>query len=256
MSFKLTAVLIPCLLAATISNAQQKGKTVQVDIDTLLNARPVTTFTDGKLTSWTKGIDGGGDGDGYLSMAAALFHGDKTPHALPDGSLIAATATHPAIKLHYNNTDNWNNQARYMAGEGSFAFNVPRRKYSGMYLGLTSSEGASQLKVELVYLDGAETKNFTLPDYYNDIPATDANFGYLVHDLAKWGKNDVMTEKDHHNIDLLNIHPDPKRILIRVSVSKTKPGFLMFWSATGVQAVRKPLQGGGVNKKWPGPGEN
>jgi hypothetical protein len=256
MSFKFTALLFPCLLVAAISNAQQKGKTVQIDIDTLLNARPITTFTDGKLTSWTKGIDGGGDGDGYLTMAAALFHGDKTPHALPNDPLIAAAATHPTIKLHYSNADDWNNQARYVAAEGSFAFNVPHKKYTGMYLGLTSSEGPAQLKVELIYLDGTQTKDFTLPDYYNDIPANDASFSYLVHDLAKWGKKDAMTEKDHHNIDLLNIHPDPKRVLTRVSVSKTRPGFLLFWSATGVQVVHKPLHGAVVNKKWPQPGEN
>lgn len=256
MNFKLIAFLFPCLLMASISIAQQKEKVIQIDIDTLLNARPVTTFTDGSLTSWTKGIDGGGDGDGYLTMAAAVFHGDKAPHALPDVSLIPANASHPAIKLHYDNADNWNNQARYIAGEGNFAFDVLHRKYTGMYLGLTSSEGPSQLKITLIYQDGIETKEFTLPDYFNDIPATDANFSYLVHDLAKWGKKDVMTEKDHHNIDVLNIHPDPKRVLLRISVSKTKPGFLVFWSATGVTVVRKPIRGGGVNKKSPQPGEN
>lgn len=234
MKLKPAAFFLSFILFATIAHSQQTGKTIQINIDTLLNARPVTTFAHGKLTSWTKGIDGNGDGDGYLTMAAALFHGDKCPNALPDGPLIAATSSHPAIKLHYNNTDSLSAQARYVSGAGEFAFNVPIKKYNGLYLSLTSSEGPSQLQVEFIYNDGSETKSFTLPDYYNDIAAGDENLSYAVHDLAKWGKKDIMTETNHHNIDVLNIHPDPKRVLKRVRVKKSKPGFLVFWAATGV----------------------
>jgi hypothetical protein len=221
-------------LFSSAAVAQQKNKVIQVNIDTVLNARPVTTFANGKPTSWTKGIDGNGDGDGYLTMAAALYNGDKSPHALPDDPLIPASAAHPAIKLHYSNNDSITPQARFVSGEGSFAFDVPSKKYEGLYLSLTSSEGPSLLQIELIYNDGTEVKEFTLPDYYNDIPANDVDFSYLVHDLAKWGKKDVMTESDHHNIDVLNIHPDSKRILKRVVIKKTKPGFLVFWAATGV----------------------
>jgi hypothetical protein len=45
-----------------------------------------------------------------------------------------------------------------------------------------------------------------------------------------------MTESDHHNIDVLNIHPDPKRVLKKVTVSKGKAGYMVFWAATGVTA--------------------
>ena len=139
MNFKPTIILASFTFLSVFVNAQQKGKVIQVNIDTLLNARPVTTFSNGQLTSWTKGIDGNGEGDGYLTMAAALFHGDKSPHALPDNPLIPASAKHPAIKLHYDNKDSVGFQSRYVSGEGGFAFNVPGKKYSGLYLSLTSS---------------------------------------------------------------------------------------------------------------------
>ncbi|WP_184544599.1 hypothetical protein [Mucilaginibacter sp. FT3.2] len=234
MNLKSVAFLASLILVSTIAYAQQTIKTIQINIDTLLNARPVTTFANGKLASWTKGIDGNGQGDGYLTMAAALFNGDKSPHALPDNPLIAPTSLHPAIKLHYNNGDSISSQARYVSGEGEFAFDVPDKKYKGLYLSLTSAEGSSQLLVEFIYKDGSETRSFTLPDYYNDIAQGDENLSYAVHNLAKWGKKDVMAETDHHNIDVLNIRPNPKRVLKRISVKKNKPGFLVFWAATGV----------------------
>jgi hypothetical protein len=45
-----------------------------------------------------------------------------------------------------------------------------------------------------------------------------------------------MTEKDHHNIDLLKIHPDPVKTLKSIYINKTKPGYLVLWAAVGVKA--------------------
>jgi hypothetical protein len=246
MSLKKTAFVISFVLLSGIANAQQKRKIIQINIDMLLNARPVTTFNNGTLTSWTKGIDGNGDGDGYLILSASIFQGDKNPHALPDNPLIPATAAHPAIKLHYSNKDSASYQVRYVSGIGEFAFALPHKKYSGLYLSLTSSEGPSQLQVILTYKDGTEAKDFTLPDYYNDIVTNDISLSYLVHDLAKWGKENVMAESDHHNIDVLNIHPDAKRVLTSVSVKKNKPGFLVFWAATGTCILPNHSRQGGL----------
>jgi hypothetical protein len=233
MNCKRIVPLVICLVSTVAVYAQQSDKIIQINIHKLLNARPVTTLTKGKLQSWVTGIDGGGTGDGYLTMSAGLFNGDKTPHALPDDPLIAGNASHPPILLHYKNGDN-GNQTRNIAGADSFSFDVPQKRYAGLYLSLTSSEGPSQLHIALTYADGSETKDFTLPDYYNDIAEGDANLSYAVHDLAKWGPKNNMTENDHHNIDLLNIHPDPKRVLEKVRVSKDKAGYLVFWAATGV----------------------
>jgi len=212
----------------------KKEKVIQINIDKILNARPVTTLTDGKLVTWTKGIDGNGEADGYLTMTAALFNGDKDPKALPDNPLFPSNDKHPEVLLHYSNSDGISKQAFAITGAGSFIFNVPAKKYSGLFLALTSAEGASQIKIKLQYTDGVESKSFEVPDYYKDIPAEDPNFCYLAHDLAKWGTKNNMTEMNHHNIDLMNIHPDENRKLVSMQVEKSEAGYLVFWAATGV----------------------
>ncbi len=212
----------------------KKVKVIQIDVSGILNARPVTVLNDGKLFGWTTGIDGGGTGDGYLTRAAALFNGDKNPHALPDKPVFAANASHPKIVLHYSNDDTTNSQSLNIAGEGEFEFNVPEGTYTGMYLCLTSSEGPSHLQFTLVYTDGAEVQDFILPDYYNDLKPRDHNIMYVAHDLAKWNKQNKMAETNHHNIDAVNIHPDAKRVLTAIKVKKAKSGYLVFWCATGV----------------------
>lgn len=234
---KATLLLIACLLGLPVNHLLSPAEVLQVDVSSLLNARPVTTLTNGKLITWNKGIDGGGTADGYLTQAAALFNGDKDPQALPNDPAFAASTSHPEIILHYNNADSVNNQARSVAGAGEFSFKVPEKKYSDMYLALTSSEGASPLKIQLIYADGLISyRNFLMPDYYQDLPPTDPNICYLAHNLAKWGTKNNMREKDHHNIDLLNLHPDPARVLTGIKIKKGQTGYLVFWAATGVTA--------------------
>jgi len=218
-----------CFIDATFQN----DKAIQFDLTKILNARPVTTFNNNKLTTWTKGIDGGGLGDGYLTQSAALFNGDKDPLALPDDPLFAADVHHPQIKLHYSNTDTLHNQTCNVSGKGNVEFAVPSTKYKTIYLALTSSEGQSDLKISFTYNDGVVSQDFVLPDYYADLKSDDLNLCYLAHDLAKWGNKNNMTEKDHHNIDLLKIKADPKRVLKNIRIDKSKPGYLVFWAATG-----------------------
>jgi hypothetical protein len=221
------------LLVVGITVKGQNTQIIQFNIGNILNARPVTTLTNNKLISWTKGIDGNGTGDGYLTLSAALFNGDKEPHALPDSAVIAANSVHPEIKLHYSNRDSVNYQTCNIRGEGIIEFTTLNLKYEAIFLALTSSEGLSYLKIKLNYSDGSSSQNFTLPDYYSDIKANDASFSYLVHDLAKWGNRNNMTEKNHHNIDLLRINIDRNRILKSIGIEKSKPGYLVFWAATG-----------------------
>jgi len=222
------------LLLLTCFRLTQKDKVIQLNISKLLNARPVTTLTNKHLVTWTKGIDGGGSGDGYLTQSAAEFNGDNAPHALPDNPLIPANGSHPEILLHYKNSDSVNNQTFNIAGESSFEFAVTQARYKDLYLALTSSEGPSTLKITFTYSNGTEAKDLVVPDYYADLPPNDQNLCYLLHDLAKWGNKNNMTEKDHHNIDLLDIHPNSSKILKRISISKIKPGYLVLWAATGI----------------------
>ena len=211
------------------------GPVVQVDVGTLLDARPVTTLTAGKLVTWTKGIDGGGKASGYLTMAASQAVGDKTPKALPDNPLIPASGSRPEILLHYSNEDGKGNQACVVA-DGELVIPVPKKKYRHMFLAWTSAEGSSQIKVELGYADGtSDVRAVTIPDYYNDVPANNPAFSYVVRDLAKWGPTNKMTEANHHNIHALDVAPDANRELTSIKIAK-KPSksYLLFWAATGV----------------------
>jgi hypothetical protein len=214
----------------------QKSRVIQIDISALLNARPVTTLTGNKLIIWTKGIDGNGYGDGYLTQSAAEFNGDKDAHALPDNPVFAANAQHPEIMLHYDNADSVHNQARFISGEGEFAVHVPKGHYSAIYWGFTSSEGPSALEFELTYTGGSAIKKYELPDYYNNVSEKYVDLSFVATDLAKWGKKNIMTEKDHHNIHLLKLNIDPDKTLKAIKVKKSKGGYLVFWSATGILA--------------------
>jgi len=208
-------------------------KVVQFDISPVLNANPITTFVDNSLIGWTIGIDGGGQADGYCTKSAALYNKQDTAHALPDDALFPANRSHPAIQLHYSNEHSTDDQACSMAGPGTAQFSVPKAKYKAIFLALTSAEGASSLKITLIYTDGRIVKNILVPDYYQDLPSNDGNFSYLAHNLAKWGPDNQMTEKDHHNIDLLKIIPDAKRKLTGIKISKEKRGYLVLWAAAG-----------------------
>jgi hypothetical protein len=226
---------VAVVMVLGLSGVVTAQEVVQIDVKSILNTRSVTTLTDNKLVPWIKGIDGGGDFSGYMTMAASLFNKDQNPKALPDNATFAANNTHPEFKLNYSNENGTDNQTRYVIGVGEFTVTVPERKYSKMYLFLTSAEGSSPLTCILTYDDGAETHKYELPDYYVDLPANDPNFCYVATNLAKWTKNGGMAEADHHNIDALNVHPNGDKILKSVKVQKTQAaGYLVFWGATGV----------------------
>ena len=229
-------LFIPIFLIFGFTGAKaQHRRVIQFNIDKILNARPVTVLNNNRLVSWTKGIDGNGLGDGYLTRSAALFNGDNNPHALPDDPLFAENDFHPKIKLHYSNSGSNRNQACAITGAGEVEFNVPRGKYSSIFLALTSAEGPSAIRVKLEYEQDATTTAFVVPDYYQDIKPDDPDFSYLAHDLAKWGNKNNMTEKDHHNIDLLKITPNPAWKLKSIRISKSQPGYLVFWAAAGIR---------------------
>jgi hypothetical protein len=230
-----TAFIFAIYLLYIPGSQTPENNAVQFDLNKILNARPVTVVTNHRLVTWTKGIDGNGLADGYLTQSAALFNGDKDAHALPDNPIFAANSSHPEIALHYSNNDTLHNQAYSITGEGAVQFAVPKAKYLAVFLALTSAEGASNLHIQLIYKNGTTNREFVLPDYYQDIKPGDADLCYVAHDLAKWGNKNNMTEKDHHNIDLLKIPADPARVLKGVRISKTKPGYLVFWAATGIK---------------------
>src|SRR5450432_404597 len=202
-TFAKCLILVAVLGAMVIGSAYypRTAKVIQIDVSAVLDARSVTTLNKGVLETWSTGID---KADGYLTMAAALSVGDLDPHALPDNPLFPATASHPGILLHYSNETGLAHQTKCIPDSGEFVIKTPHHKYSGLWLSLTSSYGASNLEFELGYADGVEKKNKLLPDWYNDVPANDPDLAYVAHNMGKWDSNNKMKEKDHHNIHALN----------------------------------------------------
>jgi hypothetical protein len=217
---------------------------VQIDVKSILNTRSITTVANQKLFTWIKGVDGNGVGsyDGYMTMAASLFNGDKNPNALPDDAVVPAHGILPKVVLNYSNDDSVNNQTRAVIGIDSFTVNVPENNYSKMFIFLTSSEGTTNIRVTLTYTEGAVSSNYVVPDYWGEISATDPNFSFLIRDLAKWTKDNHMNEPSAHRIDALNVHVDSAKMLKSIKVSKTSaPSYMVFWGATGVAPKASPV---------------
>ena len=232
-----TRILCAVVSSLLIGFAAQADEAVQINVSSLLTGRAVTTLTEGKLVPWTKGVDGGGRGNGYMTVEAAEANGDKDAKALPGDGLFKATATYPDVQLNFTNKNGKGFQIRSVEGEGEFAFPVPSKHYKKMLLFMTSAEGPAQLHFKLTYADGsAEERDIKLPDYYFDAPAGDPNVFSLVTDLPKWNVVNKMTEKNHHYLHGVDVHPDATKELTSVQVSKTAPGYLVFWGATGVTA--------------------
>jgi hypothetical protein len=227
----LCAILFNLLIGLSV----HASEVIQMDVRPILTGRAVTTLTDGKLVPWTKGVDGAGRADGYMTLEASVVNGDKNAKALPGDGCFKTTAVHPFVRLNFTNADGKGFQTRSVEGEGEFAFPVPARRYKKMLVFMTSAEGPSHLRFKLAYVDGmVEQREILLPDYYNDAPAGDTNVFSLATDLAKWDSSGRMKEPGHHYIHGVDLHPAAGKELVSVQVGKTAPGYLVFWGATGV----------------------
>lgn len=228
-------ILCAILFGLLIGLPVRASEVIQLDVRPILTGRAVTTLTDGKLVPWTKGIDGAGRADGYMTLEGSVANGDKNARALPGDGCFKATAVHPFVRLNFTNADGKGSQTRSVEGEGGFTFPVPGKRYTKMLVFMTSAEGPSRLRFKLAYADGTfEEREVLLPDYYNEAPAGDTNIFSLTADLAKWNATGRMTERDHHHIHGVDLHPAAGKELVSVQVSKTAPGYLVFWGATGV----------------------
>ena len=230
--FRMAALLLALVTSGSLGGA---AEVLQVDVRSILNSRSVSTFTDGTLVGWTRGIDGGGSADGYLTEEAARHVGDGGVKALPGNGFFPANAAHPEVQLNYSNADGRGNQTLCVAGAGGFLFKVPARNFSRMLLFMTSAEGPSQLTLTLYYSDGSEDRRKKLqPDYYNAPPVADRDFFVLAEGLAKWNAANRIAETSHHYIHGLDLNPNTAKKLTGVRVDKARPGYLVFWGATGV----------------------
>jgi len=226
----LLAVGLSCLIGLS-----SRAGVIQVDVHAVLTGRAVTTLTHGKLVPWTQGVDGGGHGDGYLTVEAAAANGDANANALPGDGLFPATAAHPEIQLNFANQDGQGFQTRGVIGAGEFTFPVPAQPYARMQVFLTSAEGPSRLHFQLAYADGTfDQRDVLLPDYYNDPSALNPDVFSLATNLAKWDAAGRLAERNHHHIHGVELHPDSHKQLVSVQLVKSAAGYLVFWGATGV----------------------
>jgi hypothetical protein len=219
-----------------VAGSAKADQVVQIAVDGLLDARAVTTLTGGRLVTWTVGIDGNGNSDGYMTTAASKFHGDPpTLKTLPDDGRFPADARHPEVVLHFSNdAPATTQQTHYVRGAGRFSFAVPPAVYSKVFLFVTSSEGSSSLRVSLMYADATDMISVTVPDYYVDVPPNDPVVFNLATNLPKWNQQNVVAEANHHNLTGLEIHPASGKTLNGITVDKTAPGYFVFWGATGI----------------------
>jgi hypothetical protein len=239
------------LLFASACVSSRGAETIQVDVRSLLNARPVTIVSAGKLVAWTEGLDG--DYSGIATMAAGKLMGDAVPKALPDDGRFPATDKHPEVVLHFRNEDATGKQVRRSMGADTFTAVVPPGRYTRLSIFCMSANGASSLSVQLQYSDGTETRALTVPDWYHQLPSGDANRFYLAYDLAKWDKANRKTEPDHHYLFGLELSPAQGRVLTAFKVTKTAAGALTFWGATGMRTdAPSGLRSGMAHRRAPG----
>jgi MYXO-CTERM domain-containing protein len=260
---------VPMLAAAAAlavisraGSAAAADTVVQVPCDGLLTGRTVATFTGGMVVPWvaTQGVDGNGNGDGYVTTAveAELVKQGKTVggvagKALPDDGLFPMDARHPAIQLHFSNAADKASPQTLSLHQGgvapqSFQLPVPAATYSKMFLILTSSEGAGALTITLNYAGGAApvVTKLSLPDYgVGGAAANDKVFFNLIEGMRKWGS--MLNEGDgpSHTITGIELAPSATDKLTSIGVEKTGNSYVVFWGATGIATSPVDIGAGG-----------
>jgi len=223
------------VMALGYCSLAMSADTVQVNLKSILNARSVSTYSNGKLYPWVRGVDGGGVGnaDGYVTHSAAVFLGRTDVLSLPDSARFPANANHPTMILNWSNSDSIDFQTHYLSGLDSVTFSVPPGNYSTIYLALTSSEGSTAITVVLNYSDGPVTSNITLPDYATPLTT---GFFFVDSNLAKWNNTtNTVKETAGHNIDGYGVPVNAAKTLTSVKLKKNTTGsYMVLWGATGV----------------------
>jgi hypothetical protein len=231
-------ILIPLafgVFALWEPRAASADQVVQIQVDSLLNGRPVSTFTGGAVVRWTTGVD---QNDGFATTAAVAALKQSGP-ALPDDGVFAADATHPEMALHFSNAAAADSeQAHIVPAAGDFELDVPRANYSKLFLAITSSSGDSALSVTLNYADGSPTLvTFTLPDWGTGkpLPTNPPIFFDLIAGLHKWDAQDNSVDTPSHALTGVELSPVATQTLTSVQVSKPNAAqYLVFWGAAGI----------------------
>ena len=246
MGFTLHAsVAITLLSALTAGHAGAAETVVQIPLTGVLDARSVTTLTNGVLVPWTLPTDGGGLQNAYATMAVASKVGSPPANALPDDGKFAANTRHPEVVLNYSNAaDPASPQTHLVKAGEAVSFSLPAAVYSKLFLFFNGAAGGSPVTFTLTYADGMEMQTAMVPDYYADVSATDPVIFNLATNLAKYDKTSKVTEANHHNITGVELHPGAGKTLTKLSFVRGAMGNLVFWGATGIATSEVAGTGG------------
>ena len=152
---KSTLALLAFLVA--VPGAFADTSAVQVGLGPLLNARIVTTLTEGRLVPWRDALDGVTSGE--ATRAAALHIGQPFAQALPDDGVFPATGRHPRVELAFANAEGVSNQVRRSLAEDAYTIPVPPGRYGQFWIFVMSGNGESTLRVRLTYADGHDEES-------------------------------------------------------------------------------------------------
>jgi hypothetical protein len=223
--------------------------TVQVNIKTILNARAVSTFSNGTIYTWTRGIDGNGHGDGYVTHSVAVHQNRTDVLVLPDSARFPANANHPTMILNYSNSNSTDFQTHFLAhdsagstysGIDSVNFLVPQGNYSKLYFALTSSEGGCNIDFVLTYSDGPVKTTLSIPDYAQGLSA--GSF-YVDSNMAKWNNQNAPVELTGHNLNGIGVTANSSKILTSVKlIKRSTSSYLVLWGVTGVATITTVTQ--------------
>jgi hypothetical protein len=234
----LTATILIALGMARVAWADT---TVQIPIDSLLDARPVSTLTGGVVVPWTagQGIDGNGGGNGFVTEGVAAKLGYNGP-ALPSNGIFPAAKGLPEFDLYFSDS---NPATSFQAANvhanvvGAIQFAVPQATYSSIYLVLTDSENADMLTVTMSYADATTSMvgPFTMPDYDQGLPANTKEVSYFsLFSGQKWSSTDGPNDNMGHSVTGVILTPTPTKPLTGMVINKPSDGhYLVFWGAVG-----------------------
>ena len=243
-----------------IARAAAADTVVQLDVDSVLDGRSVSTVTNGVVTPWSTG-DGLDAEDGFVTTAVETIlktqgktADGKVDPALPDDGAFPANGQHPAIQLHVSNaapaTSPQTHQVPRTGGAQSFTFDVPPATYAKMFLVITSSYGAGDLTVTLSYAANAAPTvvKIALPDWgVGGAAAGDPVFFNLIQGLHKWTSTDQEVDTPTHGITGVTLSPTPTATLTSIRVEKTNEAQVVFWGATGIATSAVSIDAGGAD---------
>ncbi|MEH2298469.1 MAG: DUF4347 domain-containing protein [Nostoc sp.] len=219
------------------------ASTVPFDVSSAFDADAIVNRTGGVTDTTQTAIDAGNKA--LITQSFATSADSTLGNGLPDNGLFSATNFHPDIQLSYRNSDNGNNAHLIKTSTGSFTFNVSGQ-YAYVHLGLTSTEGSSDVHLTFNYSDGTtQTSNSqTIPDWFDEITESKTLY-YLINDLDRSQADGTgFNNANDPAIFGVRFSANAAKTLQSITVEKTaSTGYLVFLGATGELNTAPTLTG-------------